>query len=46
MAPHMDATDELDQAQMEVNFIDYICAPLWERLAQVRAARADDTVLL
>lgn len=35
VAPHMDAPDAATWAKMEVQFIDYIASPLWERLGQV-----------
>lgn len=34
-APHMTATDEAVRNRLEVNFIDYVVAPLWQRLAEV-----------
>lgn len=35
VAPHMDVADSRTRAKMEVQFIDYVVGPLWERLAQV-----------
>jgi hypothetical protein len=38
VAPHMGAGDAATWAKMEVQFIDYVAGPLWERLGQVRPA--------
>lgn len=34
-SPHMTAVDEAVRNKLEVNFIDYIVMPLWERLTEV-----------
>lgn len=35
VSPHMDAPEQSTWYKMEVQFIDYVAGPLWERLAQV-----------
>jgi hypothetical protein len=38
VSPHMDAPEQT-WCKMEVQFIDYVAGPLWERLGQVRGNR-------
>lgn len=38
VAPHMDADEVAVWAKMEVQFIDYVAGPLWERMGQVSRA--------
>ncbi|GMH33176.1 hypothetical protein BSKO_01010 [Bryopsis sp. KO-2023] len=35
VAPHMDFKTEVMEYQSEVNFIDYICMPMWKSLAKL-----------
>jgi len=41
VAPHMDAVSDDAKLRMELNFIDYVVGPLWERLAQVYPSLGD-----
>ncbi|GBG00359.1 cAMP phosphodiesterase [Raphidocelis subcapitata] len=34
VTPHMEASSLADRARMEIQFLDYVAGPLWERLAQ------------